>query len=75
MRGGVRFVARGGALHRVQDLVALIDPRPQFLLARERDGVVEMTNDAPICEAQLRREVKCECHGRITGGERTGSCA
>jgi hypothetical protein len=75
MGGGVCLLARGGALHGMQDLVALIDAGTQLLLAREADGVVEMANDASVLEVQLRREVKCECHGGITGVGHVGSGA
>jgi hypothetical protein len=73
MRGSVRFLPRCSTLHGVKDLISLIDARPKFLLPSEADGVVKMTNDAAIPQAQLRREVKCEGHGRITEVECVGS--
>jgi hypothetical protein len=73
VRGSVRFLPRCRTLHGVKDFISLIDTRPEFLLPSEADGVVKMTNDASIPQAQLRREVKCECHGSITAAEGVGS--
>ena len=73
VRGSVRFLPRCSTLHGVKDFISLIDARPEFLLPSEADGVIKMTNDASIPQAQLRREVKCEGHGRITEAERVGS--
>jgi hypothetical protein len=69
MGGGVCLLARLGALHGMQDLVALIDAGSYLLLACETDGVVEMTNNASVSQVQLRGELKCQGHGRITGAE------
>jgi hypothetical protein len=74
MRGGVRFLTRRRALHGVQYLVALIDARPQLLLARKSDSVVKVTNDAAVPQVQLGREIECEGHARITVAGRGGSC-
>jgi hypothetical protein len=51
----------------------LVDTRPQFLFARKTNGVVEMTDDAPVAQVQLGRELELECHGCITGAQATGS--
>lgn len=71
--GGVCLLARLGALERVQDLIALVDTRPQFLLARKTNGVIEMTDDAPIAQVQLGCELELERHGCITGAQAAGS--
>jgi hypothetical protein len=40
----------------VQDFVALVDSWPNLLLAPKARCVVEITDDAPILEMQLRCE-------------------
>ena len=61
------------ALQRVQDFIALVDTGPRFLLARKADGVVEVTNDAPVTQMQLGCEMKFDRHGCITGAQAAGS--
>lgn len=73
MSGGVCLLAGLGPFERVQDLIALVDTWPQFLLARKTNGVVEMTDDAPVAQVQLGRELELERHGWITGAQATGS--
>jgi hypothetical protein len=51
-----------GVLDLMQDFIALIDAGSNFLLAREAHGVVEVTDDAPILEMQLGREIKLDRH-------------
>ena len=46
----------------VQDFVSLIDSWPNLLLASKASRVVEVADDAPIFEMQLRREVKLGRH-------------
>jgi len=46
----------------VQDFVSLIDSWPNLLLASKASRVVEVADDAPILEMQLRREIKLGRH-------------
>jgi hypothetical protein len=46
----------------VQDFVSLIDSWPNLLLASKASRVVEVADDAPIFEKQLRREIKLGRH-------------
>lgn len=46
----------------VQDFVSLIDSWPNLLLASKASRVVEVADDAPIFEMQLRREIKLGRH-------------
>jgi hypothetical protein len=48
--------------HSVQDFVALVDPRPNLLFSSKAGRVLEIADDPPILEVQLRREVKLGCH-------------
>jgi hypothetical protein len=48
----------------VQHLVALIDPRPRLVLARETERVLQIADDAPVSELQLRRKGELGCHVR-----------
>ena len=50
------------SIHPVQDFVALIDAWPNLLLAGKARRVVEVADDAPIFEKQLRREIKLGRH-------------
>jgi hypothetical protein len=61
------------ALHFVQNLVALIDPRSSLLLAGKGRSIVEVADDAPILEMQFRREIKLSCHDAETPGCYKGS--
>ena len=58
------------AFHFVQDFVALVDPRSNLLLARKAHCVVEIADDAPIFEVQLRCEIELGRHS-----VKTSSCA
>ena len=53
---GLFFALR--VLHLVQDFIALVDSRSSLLLARKARRVVEVADDPPILEMQLRREIK-----------------
>ena len=55
------------ALDRVQDLVALVDPGPCFLLASKANGVAEMADNSAISEMQFRREVELRYHASRNG--------
>jgi len=64
-RVGLLFGLR--ALDRVQDLVALVDPGPRFLLASKANGVAEMADNSAISEMQFRREVELRYHASRNG--------
>jgi hypothetical protein len=51
-----------GALHFVQNLVALIDSGSSLLFASKGLGVFEITDDAPIPEMQFWRKIKLGRH-------------
>jgi hypothetical protein len=50
-------------LYPMQNFIALVDSWPRLLLASRADRVVEVADDAPIPEMQLRRAIK-ESHDR-----------
>jgi hypothetical protein len=50
----------------VQDFIALVDSRSSLLLARKARGIVEVADDPPILEMQLRREIKLNRHAAET---------
>jgi hypothetical protein len=68
---GLFFALR--ALHPVQDFIALVDSWSSLLLASEVRRVVEVTDDAPIFEMQLRREIELSRHAAETPGCARGS--
>ena len=57
----------------VQDFVSLIDSWPNLLLASKASRVVEVADDAPILEMQLRREIKLGRHTAETSSAASGS--
>jgi hypothetical protein len=61
------------AFERVQNLVTLIDARARLVLALERRRILQIANDAPVDEPDLRREIELRLHVRITG--RLGGCS
>jgi len=61
------------AFHSVQDFVALVDSWSNLLLASKVRRVVEIANDVPILEMQLRREIKLGRHTRETSSCASGS--
>jgi hypothetical protein len=50
------------ALDRVQNLVALVDPGPRFLLASKANSVSQMADNPAVSEMQFRREVELRDH-------------
>jgi hypothetical protein len=56
------------ALYPVQNFVALVDSWSSLLFASKADRVVEVADDAPIPEMQLRREIKLNRHAAETLG-------
>lgn len=56
----------------VQDFVSLIDSWPNLLLASKASRVVEVADDAPIFEMQLRREIKLGRHTSETSSGAQG---
>jgi hypothetical protein len=63
---GLFFALR--ALHPVQNFIALVDSRSSLLLASKARRVVEVADDAPILEMQLRCEIKLSRHAAETPG-------
>ena len=59
--------------HPVQDFIALVDSRSSLLLARKARRVVEVADDPPILEMQLRREIKLNRPAAETSGYARGS--
>jgi len=59
------FIALG-TLYLVQDFIALVHSRSSFLLASKADRVLEIADDAPIPEMELRREIKLNHHAGRT---------
>jgi hypothetical protein len=58
MRGRVGLLAGRRTFHGVQDLVALVDAGAHFLLTREIDRIVEVTDDAAVAQVQLGCELE-----------------
>ena len=60
-----------GALHAVQYFIAPVDTWSSLLLASKTRRVIEVANDAPILQVELRREIKLDHRAEKT----TNVCA
>src|SRR5262249_34582641 len=56
--GGTRLLVVPRPFERVQNLVALIDAGTWFVLAHEGGGIIDVADDAPVDQPDLRREVE-----------------
>ena len=78
MRCSVGLFSALRLLHPVQDFIALVDSRSSLLLARKARLIVEVADDPPILEMQLRREMKLNRYAAETpgcaGGSRENRC-
>jgi hypothetical protein len=66
------FIALG-TFYPVQDFIALVHSRSSLLLATKADRVLEIADDAPIPEMELRREIKLNRHAGRTPVSARGS--
>src|SRR5262249_849762 len=74
----VRLFSALRVLHPVQDFMGWGESRASFLLAGKARRMVEVADDPPILEMQLRREMKLNRHAAETpgcaGGSRENQC-
>lgn len=62
-----------GTFYRVQNLVPLVDPRSDLLLASKARRILEIPDYTPILEMQLRREIEFNGHNTETSDAAPGS--
>jgi hypothetical protein len=72
MRRSMRLFFALCVFHLVQDFIALVDSRSSLLLARKARRVVEVADDPPVLEMQLRREIKLNRHAAETPARARG---
>jgi hypothetical protein len=68
MRRSMGLLSGLRELHLVQDFVALVDSWSSLLFARKARRIVEVADNPPILEMQLRREIKLDRHAAETPG-------
>jgi hypothetical protein len=72
MRRSMRLFFALCVFHLVQDFIALVDSRSSLLLARKARRVVEVADDPPVLEMQLRRKIKLNRHAAETPARARG---